>query len=202
MPLARGPEAVLGRRALATRDLVLETAHELFLKLGYRGTRVDDITAAAGISRAGFYTYFADKQEVFLALGTTTYREITKAVATLGRLPHPCTHEELRGWVVRYFEFMDAHGAFLLTSERAGPDDPNLVETIHRLQMRHGRRLGKIVNNRRGVAGDDTAVGLALMGLLDQAWFVCHGLDLPIGIDRIIDATTDLIASYLGQGVS
>jgi AcrR family transcriptional regulator len=202
MPLARGPEVVLGQRALATRDLILETAHELFLKVGYRGTRIDDITAAAGISRAGFYTYFADKQEVFLALGTTTYREITRAVTDLGRLPDPCSSEELRSWVLRYFEFMDAHGAFLLTSERAGPDDPELVETIHRLQMRHGRRLGKIVNDRRGVNGDDTAIGLALMGLLDQAWFVCHGLDLPIAVDRVIDATTDLIASYLGQGVS
>jgi len=202
VPLARGPEVVLGRRALATRELILETAHELFLKRGYRGTRVDDITASAGISRAGFYTYFADKQEVFLALGTTTYRAITKAVTDLGRLPDPCPVADLRAWVVRYFEFMDAHGAFLLTSERAGPDDPELVETIHRLQMRHGRRLGKIVNDRRGTPGDDPALGLALMGLLDQAWFVCHGLDLPIDVDRIIDATTDLIASYLGRGVS
>src|SRR5277367_2053611 len=60
--------ADLGPRATRTRDRILAASRELFLKHGYAGTRIGQITAECGISRAGFYTYFRDKQEIFNAL--------------------------------------------------------------------------------------------------------------------------------------
>jgi AcrR family transcriptional regulator len=197
----RGPDAVLGDRAQQTRELILQTCQQLFLKLGYRGTRIENITTACGISRAGFYTYFVSKQEVFVALGTTTYREITKVVARLGALPDPCSRSELQGWVEGYFEFMDRHGTFLLSSEQAGPEDPELLATIRSLQLRTARRLGRLIHTRRGRPGDDAAVGLAVTALLDQSWYLCNGMELPIDQARVVSATTDLLATYLAEGM-
>ncbi|HVU72899.1 MAG TPA: TetR/AcrR family transcriptional regulator [Mycobacteriales bacterium] len=199
--MARRAVDELGGRAQRTRDLILSTAQELFLRYGYRGTRIDDITDACGISRAGFYTYFATKQDVFVALGTTTYRAINATMRGLARLPDPCPWSDLRAWVSTYFAFLDEHGAFLLSAEQGGPEDPELARRIRELHLASARRLGRELHRRRGVLGDDQALGLIVTALLDQSWSRSDGMRLPVEQDRVMDAATDLLAAYLGDGV-
>src|ERR1700736_4751491 len=69
-----------GGRAARTRSTILEACRTLFLDRGYAGTRINNITDACGISRAGFYTYFRDKREVFNIIGETAYHEILQVV--------------------------------------------------------------------------------------------------------------------------
>ena len=52
------PEAV--RRAA-----ILEAAHKLFNKYGFQKTRMDDIAAAAGLTKGGLYFHFKDKQSLY-----------------------------------------------------------------------------------------------------------------------------------------
>ncbi|WP_433716161.1 TetR/AcrR family transcriptional regulator [Nocardia sp. CA-084685] len=47
---------------------LLDAAARVFAERGYDKTTVADITAAAGVSRATMYVYFASKDEIFLAL--------------------------------------------------------------------------------------------------------------------------------------
>ncbi|MFQ6395414.1 TetR/AcrR family transcriptional regulator [Nocardia sp. KC 131] len=47
---------------------LLNAAAQVFATRGYENTTVADITAAAGVSRATLYVYFASKDEIFLAL--------------------------------------------------------------------------------------------------------------------------------------
>ncbi|WP_433685107.1 TetR/AcrR family transcriptional regulator [Nocardia sp. CA-119907] len=47
---------------------LLDAAARVFAERGYDRTTVADITAAAGVSRATLYVYFASKDEIFLAL--------------------------------------------------------------------------------------------------------------------------------------
>lgn len=51
---------------------LLDAAARVFTTRGYDRTTVADITAAAGVSRATLYVYFASKEEVFLALAART----------------------------------------------------------------------------------------------------------------------------------
>src|SRR5271167_4258837 len=95
--------ADLGPRAARTRDRILAASRELFLKHGYTGTRVGQITAACGISRAGFYTYFRDKREIFNALGLAAYRAALNVVAEWDDLPRPASRPDLEKWVLSYF---------------------------------------------------------------------------------------------------
>src|ERR1700722_11928852 len=93
----------LGPRAARTRDKILAASRELFLEHGYAGTRIAQITAECSISRAGFYTYFRDKQEIFNALGLAAYRAVLNAVAEWDDLPRPASRDDLTSWVAGYF---------------------------------------------------------------------------------------------------
>src|SRR5881227_1463352 len=104
-----GPaDAVEAGRGERTRALILEAS--------YAGTPINAITEACGISRAGFYTYFKDKQEVFTVLGESAYHDVMAVLSRLDNLSRPFERSELRGWIGEYFAFMDRHGAFVLAA--------------------------------------------------------------------------------------
>ena len=50
------------------RERILETAKALFLREGYRGTTINAIAKAAGISPSTIYLYFNGKKDLFQAL--------------------------------------------------------------------------------------------------------------------------------------
>ena len=47
-----------------TRELILETAEKLFYEKGYDSTSVRELSSATGLSVAGIYYFFADKEEL------------------------------------------------------------------------------------------------------------------------------------------
>src|SRR5438477_10002229 len=54
------------RRAPTERPKeILEAALELFVEKGFAGTRLDDVAAGAGLSKAAIYLYFEDKTALF-----------------------------------------------------------------------------------------------------------------------------------------
>ena len=59
------------RRRLAPeqrRALIVEAAGRRFGERGYDGTRLDDVAAAAGVTKPVLYRHFADKTALYLAL--------------------------------------------------------------------------------------------------------------------------------------
>jgi AcrR family transcriptional regulator len=49
-------------------DQVIEGARSVFMREGYEGASVDEIARDAGVSKATLYSYFPDKQHLFLAV--------------------------------------------------------------------------------------------------------------------------------------
>ena len=62
-------------RSERKRDAIVEAATEIFLRNGYRGTSMDDIAAAAGVSKQTVYSHFADKEALFLDIVVSTVDE-------------------------------------------------------------------------------------------------------------------------------
>ncbi|OPY74361.1 MAG: Fatty acid metabolism regulator protein [Syntrophorhabdus sp. PtaU1.Bin058] len=48
----------------STEDRIMEHAIKLFLKKGYHGTTIDDITRSARLTKGSFYWYFRSKEEM------------------------------------------------------------------------------------------------------------------------------------------
>jgi len=58
---------IAGVTAEETRHRLLETAADVFGRLGYDGASISDITAAAGLSSGAIYAHYASKAELFVA---------------------------------------------------------------------------------------------------------------------------------------
>ncbi|MFB7619096.1 TetR/AcrR family transcriptional regulator [Kitasatospora sp. NPDC056181] len=56
------------RRRVHTRARILAAASDLFLTAGYGRTSIEDICGAAGYTRGAFYSNFATKEDLLLAL--------------------------------------------------------------------------------------------------------------------------------------
>ncbi|WP_280508713.1 TetR/AcrR family transcriptional regulator [Nocardia flavorosea] len=80
---------VPGARAADTRARLVAAARELFTTCPVDVTTVHDIVAAAGTSRPSFYTYFATKKDVLIAVGDANLREVDGLMEDLAALPVP-----------------------------------------------------------------------------------------------------------------
>ncbi|MDR3708171.1 MAG: helix-turn-helix domain containing protein [Capsulimonadaceae bacterium] len=60
-------EGLRERKKRETLLRIAETGLKLFVKNGYEGTTLDEIAAAAGISRRTFFYYFKSKEAILLA---------------------------------------------------------------------------------------------------------------------------------------
>jgi TetR/AcrR family transcriptional regulator, mexJK operon transcriptional repressor len=60
--------------------LIIEAATATFLAKGYPGTSMDDIAAAAAVSKQTVYKHFADKEQLFADVVLATTDQVTGAV--------------------------------------------------------------------------------------------------------------------------
>ncbi|HEY2833050.1 MAG TPA: TetR/AcrR family transcriptional regulator [Sporichthyaceae bacterium] len=75
-----GPE----RRA-ARREQFVSAAREAAAQRGYRALTVDDVCAAAGLSKGAFYAYFAAKQDLLSAMLEAEIAEVDTVLSALER---------------------------------------------------------------------------------------------------------------------
>ncbi len=93
------------RRAPAERPKeILEAALELFVEKGFAATRLDDVAARAGLSKAAIYLYFDDKTALLQAVIRQIVSVNLEMVEALQRAHHGPVAELLP----RILEFMAA----------------------------------------------------------------------------------------------
>jgi AcrR family transcriptional regulator len=182
-----------GGRGERTRAAILEASRRLFLERGYSGTPINAITEACGISRAGFYTYFKDKREIFNVLGRTAYREALTVIAEWAEADEPFGQNDIRRWVGHYFDYMDHHGAFVLASAHSAPDDDVFRNSRNRMVTRASWKLGQAIAADGAHSPD--VIGVTVMGLLDRAWYTVHRQTVAVDRDEMIAVVTEMIVA-------
>jgi AcrR family transcriptional regulator len=88
------------RRKKARPGEIVAAALHLFAERGYAATRLDDVAAAARVSKGTLYLYFANKEELFRAVVRETILPNLEAVAGL-TAQHQGTTAELLSLVLR-----------------------------------------------------------------------------------------------------
>ncbi len=64
-----------------TRLLILGTAWKLFMERGFFDTQMKDVAAATGLSRTSLYRYYADKNDLAMALAERIFQELGRDTA-------------------------------------------------------------------------------------------------------------------------
>lgn len=178
-------------RGHRTRAAILDASRQLFLERGYAGTPINAITEACGISRAGFYTYFKDKREVFSVLGETAYHDLMRVLDEWAAMPRPFGIAVVRQCVVDYFGYLDRHGAFVLSATLSAPDDEEFRNSRDRLVTRASWKLGQAV----GGAGPHSpeVIGVTLMGMLERAWHTAQTQSVRVERGEIIAVAAEIV---------
>jgi AcrR family transcriptional regulator len=189
---ARPAEAADNSRGERTRLAILEASRQLFLERGYAGTPINAITAACGISRAGFYTYFKDKREIFNVIGQTVYRDLLVVLDKWGS-PDPVRLIDLHTLVERYFDFLDRHGAFVMASAHSAPTDDAFRRSRDRMVARTAWILGQAIGGRSQHDHSPEVIGVAATALLERSWYSLQTQSVPVERDEMVAVVTEML---------
>jgi AcrR family transcriptional regulator len=147
-----------GRRALAS---LLDVGHDVVVRCGYRGTRVDDVVAAAGMSHGAFYRYFENKDEFVRIVAVRALGAISTALGEDVDADDPAA---LRRWLRRYNAVHAAKGAMIRVWVEAAADDP--LRSDRAAVFDWGRRRVVRLLQDRGF-GDVDADAVVLLALVE-----------------------------------
>src|ERR671930_505015 len=89
------------------RALIVEAAGRLFGERGYDATRLDEIAAAAGVTKPILYRHFDSKRDLYLSLLDRHRADLSKFVA---EMPAEGTaNQRLRAVLDVWLDYVEAH---------------------------------------------------------------------------------------------
>ncbi len=117
------PAGLRERNKLRRHDQITEAALRLFAERGFDGTTIDEIAAAAEVSRRTFFRYFARKEDVLLDWKRRTAKELRDALNARppGEAPLQAVHGALATVASTYGEQPELTLGLLRMFE-SGPD--------------------------------------------------------------------------------
>jgi len=114
------------------REAILEAAMAVFAERGYHGSSLDDIAAAAGISKALIYEHFASKKELHGELLETHVAELFGRMRA-NALAGTTGEERLRGGVDAVLSFVEENRVAFRALFRDAAD-PEVAEVLAGVQ--------------------------------------------------------------------
>jgi TetR/AcrR family transcriptional regulator, regulator of mycofactocin system len=107
-----------------TRQRIAAAAAALFSRNGYDATSIDDIAAAAGVSRSTFFRYFGTKGEVVFGVEASYTDYVRRSVRrTEAPSPRAAAHEA----AVEFAELIDADSSVMRQRVRMIIREPSLA---------------------------------------------------------------------------
>jgi AcrR family transcriptional regulator len=161
-PRLRLPTFVADTDATATRASLLDAAHDVLVRRGFHGTRVDDIVEAAGLSHGVFYRYFDNKVHLVRVLAGRAMQTVSVAFGAVPAFDGDRT--ALRRWLRRYSTTYASEAAMIRVWVDATAGDPELqTETAAAVDWGRRRLVRALEPRGFGDVDTDAVVMLALL---------------------------------------
>src|SRR5574344_959543 len=68
-----------------TRNLLVDTARQLFAKIGFEATTMNEIAQVSGKGRRTLYTYFSSKEDIYFAVIQSELERLTSRMEDVAR---------------------------------------------------------------------------------------------------------------------
>lgn len=172
-PRRRAEPGARSDKGAATRDQIVVAAAPAFSRMGYGGTRLEDIARAAGISRTTVYYYFPSRRDVFIEIGRAATRAFRGVVDVARSTPDRWSDADVAALVTAHLAYLDAHGTVVTTWTQATWDDHELRDVGLEAQIRQFRAIGDELCRLRGGDQDVEPVheGMAFLGMIERLWY-------------------------------
>lgn len=206
-PSASHRELPSTERGVRTRSALIDSAREVFESVGYLDARLTDIAKGAGCATGSFYTYFANKEEVFAAVLDVAREEMMHP--GMGRVagsddPYAVLEISNRAYLAAYRRNAKLMGLM----EQVAHIDPEFRK------IRNERADAFIRRNARGIADlqsrgvadaglDPMIAAIALSGMVSRfayrVFTVGEGRadDKAVDFDEVVSTVTNLWANAL-----
>jgi len=173
---------------------ILDAALGVFLRTGYGATTVDELAAAAQVTKRTIYAYYGDKAEVFAAM----VRHLAAAVSLDAARDHDSLETLAARIVVRLHsdELVGLHRLVIAESTRF----PELAQILHHSgDARHIARLAGHIRAERGPQSEPLAEPLFSLLLGERHRRRLLGID-PAPTPAQAAAHADAALTLLGLG--
>ncbi|MEJ2598526.1 MAG: TetR/AcrR family transcriptional regulator [Anaerolineales bacterium] len=94
------------KELIATR--LLEEGFRLFSAYGLRKTNIEELAAAAGISKGAFYSFYPSKEALFMDVIEEAERRVRREILTVIDLPGPSPRARLVAILKKAFDLFEA----------------------------------------------------------------------------------------------
>jgi AcrR family transcriptional regulator len=186
----RGRLSADERRALITR-----AAGRLFARHGYAGTRLEDIAAAAGVTKPIVYRHFESKKALYLALLVKHEEDLPTFFVGIDRSAG--IEQVVRAILDRWFDYVreNQHAWFMLFRDSSGDEDIRALR--RRVNLRARQVIAAFIAEEAGssIPPDqvDPTAELLTSGLAGLAlWWIDHP-DVPKPV--MVDVAARIIAT-------
>ncbi len=191
-----------------TRLRLIDAAERLFIRKGFDGASVEEISETAGYSRGAFYSNFEDKEKVFLAV--INHRRPKALDDILERVSDPAERiAAARDWFSNQWRLKDFIALRMEFSRRAFRDRSirkHLAVLLRQELETYSASAGRLLSGTDGVPGDRpqivalvllaVALGLGILAVdTDPTWEHTYTEAATLVFDRV----TAFQISQLGQ---
>jgi AcrR family transcriptional regulator len=159
------------------RELIARAAGRLFAERGYAGTRLDDVAAAAQVTKPIVYRHFESKKALYLALLTKHENDLPGFFDGFDDLSEPdeLARAILEGWLDYVHENQHAWPMLF----RDGSGDEEIQAVRRRVSLRAREVLASFIaqRSRNGIPEDQIypTAELLVSGLAGLAlWWIDH----------------------------
>ncbi len=193
---------------------ILDAALRVFAAHGYNATRLEDVAAAAGVTKGTIYYYFENKEDLLFRLVASRDQEVFATLEALMSDVKGPVSSKLRMLMRKGFcEPTDESRRLLyVVFQELHADAPKLFARTVQHTLVEGWtliakliELGKASGEFRQDADAEVAARVFTSGLvLQQLWRGGMGLDAldPFDKDRMVDSTIELFLHSLRPTVS
>lgn len=148
---------------------------------GWHDASIDAVAERAGTAHGTFYQYFANKQELLVALA----HECAEVMVELVDQLEPATTDDVRDWLVQFLDAYERYRGVVRAWMESQVDHPDL--------QRLGQNVMGAYATRFATLTDDPLRAAALLALLER---LSYGLSSPgvrIGRERVLDTLTTIV---------
>ncbi|MCK4592100.1 TetR/AcrR family transcriptional regulator [Candidatus Parcubacteria bacterium] len=129
-------------KIVSTKDLIIDTAEQLFAQFGYLGVSMMDIADSLGITKAALYYHFDSKEKIYLKVLDGAFKEFSETIQKVIGDENLSVEKRFRKTITTYLDFcLEKRDLAKLTMQKLSKNDDSIVDFIAELKVKIARQL-------------------------------------------------------------